>query len=125
MVPLRRPAARQVTTVPSPVLWSRGARGGGVMLPAIKTQRLRILMEHYLEVRGDRRMPSRRDIDALRLGPALPIIWMSEYEPAAGTFRYRLAGERSEEHTSELQSLMRTSYAVFCLKQNTQTSDSR
>src|SRR3546814_5999501 len=25
--------------------------------------------------------------------------------------------ERSEEHTSELQSLMRTSYAVFCLKQ--------
>src|SRR3546814_1646419 len=26
-------------------------------------------------------------------------------------------GERSEEHTSELQSLMRISYAVFCLKQ--------
>src|SRR3546814_7132550 len=29
---------------------------------------------------------------------------------------------RSEEHTSELQSLMRTSYAVFCLKNNTTTS---
>src|SRR3546814_7415537 len=27
-----------------------------------------------------------------------------------------IAGERSEEHTSELQSLMRISYAVFCLK---------
>src|SRR3546814_4638669 len=26
---------------------------------------------------------------------------------------------RSEEHTSELQSLMRTSYAVFCLKKKT------
>src|SRR3546814_3308208 len=26
--------------------------------------------------------------------------------------------QRSEEHTSELQSLMRTSYAVFCLKKN-------
>src|SRR3546814_2806546 len=26
---------------------------------------------------------------------------------------------RSEEHTSELQSLMRSSYAVFCLKKNT------
>src|SRR3546814_3540504 len=26
------------------------------------------------------------------------------------------AAERSEEHTSELQSLMRISYAVFCLK---------
>src|SRR3546814_3312422 len=28
----------------------------------------------------------------------------------------RPAGGRSEEHTSELQSLMRISYAVFCLK---------
>src|SRR3546814_3121869 len=28
----------------------------------------------------------------------------------------RLASARSEEHTSELQSLMRISYAVFCLK---------
>src|SRR3546814_6073612 len=33
---------------------------------------------------------------------------LSDYQP--GTF------ERSEEHTSELQSLMRISYAVFCLK---------
>src|SRR3546814_9568581 len=29
------------------------------------------------------------------------------------------SGERSEEHTSELQSLMRISYAVFCLKKKT------
>src|SRR3546814_1662479 len=29
---------------------------------------------------------------------------------------YRLHCRRSEEHTSELQSLMRISYAVFCLK---------
>src|SRR3546814_6719669 len=29
------------------------------------------------------------------------------------------ATRRSEEHTSELQSLMRTSYAVFCLKKKT------
>src|SRR3546814_3544689 len=28
----------------------------------------------------------------------------------------RYSGHRSEEHTSELQSLMRISYAVFCLK---------
>src|SRR3546814_9140868 len=28
---------------------------------------------------------------------------------------------RSEEHTSELQSLMRTSYAVFCLKKKNET----
>src|SRR3546814_6647099 len=34
----------------------------------------------------------------------------------------RRQGGRSEEHTSELQSLMRSSYAVFCLKKkNTKT----
>src|SRR3546814_5182484 len=37
--------------------------------------------------------------------------------------RWNLAGSlqavRSEEHTSELQSLMRISYAVFCLKKTT------
>src|SRR3546814_8145684 len=33
--------------------------------------------------------------------------------------------DRSEEHTSELQSLMRISYAVFCLKKKKYISDSR
>src|SRR3546814_3630255 len=37
---------------------------------------------------------------------------------AADLFRARI-DERSEEHTSELQSLMRSSYAVFCLKKKT------
>src|SRR3546814_2087783 len=32
---------------------------------------------------------------------------------------------RSEEHTSELQSLMRSSYAVFCLKKKTDTKSTR
>src|SRR3546814_1822157 len=36
-------------------------------------------------------------------------------EAAVGEF-----GSRSEEHTSELQSLMRISYAVFCLKKKKQ-----
>src|SRR3546814_1443757 len=35
-----------------------------------------------------------------------------------GGMRHR----RSEEHTSELQSLMRISYAVFCLTKNNQTT---
>src|SRR3546814_1169830 len=39
----------------------------------------------------------------------------------AGEFLDRNIGDfRSEEHTSELQSLMRISYAAFCLKQNKQ-----
>src|SRR3546814_1553047 len=34
-----------------------------------------------------------------------------------------IEGFRSEEHTSELQSLMRISYAVFCLKKKNETDD--
>src|SRR3546814_7034281 len=34
-----------------------------------------------------------------------------------------LSGARSEEHTSELQSLMRISYAVFCLKKKNTNAD--
>src|SRR3546814_7658402 len=37
------------------------------------------------------------------------------------TVHYEISGARSEEHTSELQSLMRISYAVFCLKKKTNT----
>src|SRR3546814_6578361 len=39
-----------------------------------------------------------------------------EYDKLGGLVSLRLTNPRSEEHTSELQSLMRTSYAVFCLK---------
>src|SRR3546814_2382471 len=42
--------------------------------------------------------------------------------PGHMTGDYTKQDARSEEHTSELQSLMRTSYAVFCLK-NKNTSD--
>src|SRR3546814_6587741 len=38
----------------------------------------------------------------------------------AGAGEADAAGTRSEEHTSELQSLMRISYAVFCLKKKQQ-----
>src|SRR3546814_7564699 len=41
-------------------------------------------------------------------------LWFLEQLSAGG-------GERSEEHTSELQSLMRISYAVFCLKKKRTT----
>src|SRR3546814_6702568 len=41
----------------------------------------------------------------------------------SGEFLQAVGVERSEEHTSELQSLMRISYAVFCLKKkNTKTN---
>src|SRR3546814_2945578 len=42
-------------------------------------------------------------------------------EATSGNTGIGLAMVRSEEHTSELQSLMRISYAVFCLKNKTHT----
>src|SRR3546814_9128278 len=39
-----------------------------------------------------------------------------EFEARCRALLRRRQGIRSEEHTSELQSLMRISYAVFCLK---------
>src|SRR3546814_1110872 len=43
----------------------------------------------------------------------------SEHRGAASPAGARTPRDRSEEHTSELQSLMRISYAVFCLKKKT------
>src|SRR3546814_2410145 len=40
--------------------------------------------------------------------------------PASAAYIEPHVGQRSEEHTSELQSLMRISYAVFCLKKKKQ-----
>src|SRR3546814_4473868 len=54
---------------------------------------------------------------------------MADYQPLAASSAARKLSAlrqffafRSEEHTSELQSLMRISYAVFCLKKKKQTT---
>src|SRR3546814_2947521 len=52
-----------------------------------------------------------------RVGPNL---WGVIGRPVASHAGFRYS--RSEEHTSELQSLMRISYAVFCLKKKTYPS---
>src|SRR3546814_1743224 len=46
------------------------------------------------------------------------------YDGPSEVHRWSIAKKilRSEEHTSELQSLMRISYAVFCLKKNNQNT---
>src|SRR3546814_6336413 len=63
---------------------------------------------------------------AVVVGPSGEEIWTDQYGRVKVHFhwdRHDQSNEnsRSEEHTSELQSLMRTSYAVFCLKKKTQT----
>src|SRR3546814_2785832 len=48
-----------------------------------------------------------------------PENFFAQIEQAAFSPGNTVPGIRSEEHTSELQSLMRISYAVFCLKTKT------
>src|SRR3546814_7356720 len=62
-----------------------------------------------------------RHYESHRTGPQ-PLIafvrkWIFDHLPLHRT------QTRSEEHTSELQSLMRSSYAVFCLKKKTATNN--
>src|SRR3546814_10029753 len=45
--------------------------------------------------------------------------WMDAEAYTLATYRTASRLGRSEEHTSELQSLMRITYAVFCLKKKT------
>src|SRR3546814_14782416 len=74
-----------------------------------------LFRSHYLE------FPSREDVDATLHDKTVPTL--ESYRQATSILRevcsWTLLGARSEEHTSELQSLMRISYAVFCLKQKT------
>src|SRR3546814_4782935 len=53
-------------------------------------------------------------------GVVLPVMrgtrGIKPFEPVSDARHTFFPGGRSEEHTSELQSLMRISYAVFCLK---------
>src|SRR3546814_3745674 len=57
--------------------------------------------------------------DRSALGKVRPIYGHDEH------FHIRIHCPRSEEHTSELQSLMRISYAVFCLKKKQQTKKNK
>src|SRR3546814_1464071 len=49
----------------------------------------------------------------------------AEYDDGPIAFRYPRGNGRSEEHTSELQSLIRISYAVFCLTTTNKTDQTR
>src|SRR3546814_6760079 len=60
-------------------------------------------------------------IALLEADVALPVVrsfvdQVTELAVGQNVLRSVTPGQRSEEHTSELQSLMRISYAVFCLK---------
>src|SRR3546814_2010155 len=91
----------------------RGKKAGKIVAPTGRTYRehvrvVRPPQASRFQERDRRRQPGAGEHIAGRGAPAR---------------RGGRRGRRSEEHTSELQSLMRTSYAVFCLqKKKTQTS---
>src|SRR3546814_7930534 len=83
---------------------------GGEMDPRVKPHRRQVRCRCAMarRFRGGSRSRWRskaREVD--RVGPC---------RTATEMLVMAMAARRSEEHTSELQSLMRSSYAVFCLK---------
>src|SRR3546814_7787760 len=65
---------------------------------------------------------SRREFAVLEALARRPdhIVSRGAIEEAIYGWQEEVGSNRSEEHTSELQSLMRISYAVFCLKKKTE-----
>src|SRR3546814_5782884 len=90
---------------------------------ALCDERTRIALRSILAVirpksAGERRKPAFRDAGA-NPGHELLIeadIMLGHQHSTQYFPRFHQMMQRSEEHTSELQSLMRISYAVFCLK---------
>src|SRR3546814_10195840 len=69
---------------------------------------------------GERRIEAEQVEQAADVGLASLAAGQSEGDVGSHVEVREPCALRSEEHTSELQSLMRISYAVFCLKKNTQ-----
>src|SRR3546814_4429619 len=114
---------------------------GAADRPWTADRRILRLLQYWRDGRpGPGLLPGRQAIDPIVLGPdLLPLMALVEPIDDGRRFRFRLVGtelarnagldltgryvdERSEEHTSELQSLMRLSYAVFCLKKKNNTN---
>src|SRR3546814_8426245 len=78
-----------------------------ILASALDARRIKAMLQHQA-TNGWR--------ERQRGGSAFVLRWLRRF---GGRGR---GSSRSEEHTSELQSLMRISYAVFCLKKQQHTS---
>src|SRR3546814_8007356 len=102
-----------------------GATGWRAPDPHLQEQLRRVYLP---DIRVDRRPPRNSSSKGSPSNSRAIVPWKSTHplrpslphKPGAGN---ALESGRSEEHTSELQSLMRISYAVFCLKKNNKTRD--
>src|SRR3546814_9869294 len=98
-------STRTDTLFPYTSLFRSKARGLGVAHRVSKTRQRLALRQRVGLAQHD--LPDRRRVHEGDVGPGKHpqrVVWLKRHR-------------RSEEHTSELQSLMRISYAVFCLKQ--------
>src|SRR3546814_6576128 len=97
------------------------------LLPLRELPTQYLLAGHRLLRRVAQRLPLHRQgasrLCLLARGPAS--LLRALRQPDGLRDRPPAPGDRSEEHTSELQSLMRSSYAVFCLKTKKQTTPNR
>src|SRR3546814_6254296 len=100
--------------------WPSGKTGSALSCRGYARQQPRELLRHQNPVRSRRHPRFVREV-------VTPSAWLDYSRPriawheGCSTFVIIALGDpdgrpRSEEHTSELQSLMRISYAVFCLK---------
>src|SRR3546814_7958664 len=113
---IRRPphCTRTDTLVPYPTLFRSVGRLNDLLAP----------LWGYYDARGEYRSMVELGADLLEclaVTPDSPDRRRDEFAVRMNVVRTELA-VRSEEHTSELQSLMRISYAVFCLKKNNSRS---
>src|SRR3546814_8880899 len=114
-----RSSTRNDTLFPSTTLFRS-------LQPALRNERVLHLSAFGCGLRADL---ADRGLDVLRLDRCGHVIGCDaehrhprRIHPDAHRILRCASDRRSEEHTSELQSLMRTSYAVFCLKKKTQTN---
>src|SRR3546814_5125923 len=100
---IRRPprSTRTATLFPYTPLFRSQARG-----------------QRRARVRPERRLPA---AEVRMIGPICLSGLISPISRFIAALERRAYRDRSEEHTSELQSLMRISYAVFCLKKKKTT----
>src|SRR3546814_8936291 len=89
-------------------------------LTVIGTESVAGVVEYLIEAQAEKdsaMLEGQGDIDTPKNRRGIELsTFKSILDTLSAAYHEELAVHRSEEHTSELQSLMRISYAVFCLK---------